>query len=233
MIAVLVVVVAIAGLRSRSTATMEAAGGERAANGAGSTATAARGEGGGSSPQSSSPPIAGATGASGNGGGSPTTAAPGQSTVPSVVGFEPVESLPTPVSLPVVTHSNTSGLTAGQTVNLQIQAAAGSQVFGAEAFLCRAGVDIRFDADVRPTQTGNCIAHALSPDSDTRVEAAGAPPYQSVDVAFRVGVGTDSYTTQDGRPVSITCNSGNPCQLVLKLQVPNTYAFVSYPLAFA
>ena len=43
--------------------------------------------------------------------------------------------------------------------------------------------------------------------------------WQQVTLVFN---GTDTYTMGDGTPVSITCNVNTPCQLVVKVQVPDS-----------
>jgi hypothetical protein len=119
------------------------------------------------------------------------------------------------------------------TTSVHITADAGSQVFGAEARLCPADASVTQDADFRPTQTGRCVLHPLRAGADDHLEVAGAAPYQEVDLTFRTGSGTDTYLTQDGTSVTVTCDAAHPCSLVLKVQVPNTYGFAAYPIPFA
>lgn len=139
-----------------------------------------------------------------------------------------------PIELPATVRvSSTTALTDGQTIEVNVVPTSGSEVYGVEARLCRAGAQVQFDADMRPTQTGNCIADPLSDGSDAHVVVAGEPPYQSVDLTFRAGVGTSSYTTQDGDPATITCGPGSPCVLALKIQVPNGFGFRTYDVTFA
>ncbi|MDQ6927549.1 MAG: hypothetical protein M3159_02660 [Actinomycetota bacterium] len=131
-----------------------------------------------------------------------------------------------------VTLSPTSNLHDGSEIALHVVPKQGSQIFGFEAFLCADKVPFSYDSDIRPTLSGKCVSKKLSPVSDDYEEVAAPPPYQSVDGTFRVGVGTDTYTMRDGKPVTITCGPGHPCQLVLKLQYPNDFGFAAYPLTF-
>ena len=158
--------------------------------------------------------------------GSSTSVAPDtMETLPK----EPVaKDIPLAVSV-----SNTSGLHDGDTVTVHVTPKdPGKVVYGFEMFICADGASFQLDADVRPTFTGKCIEQPLSTVSGDYIKVAAAAPYVSADGAIKVGVGTNSYTTQNGRPVTITCGPGNPCQLVLKLQFQDAYGFQAYPLTF-
>ena len=178
----------------------------------------------------SSPGVSGATG--GSAGVAPTlpgagtaTTAPGP-TPSSVAVGAPTDTRPEP-ALPaqIVVRRDAAG-----PMVLQITADAGSQVFGAEARLCKADAVVQFDADFRPTLTGQCIADPLSPDTDAHVEAAFAEPYASGELVFRPGAGVSRYATQDGRNVEITCGPGHPCAVVVKVQVPGGFGFKIFPV---
>lgn len=243
-VAVLLLVLVVAFVASRSSsnragsadagsAPTTAAGGA-APTTAAATSTPAAGDPSAPGTPSTSPPPSSAPDASGPAAPDATAPAPAPTAPPSTPAVTAAPDAPrTPVSLPVaVTVSSLSGLRDGQEVKVHAVPTGGSQVFGVEARICAAGRTIDFDADFKPTQTGNCIVRPLSSGSDHHVTVAAAPPYQAVDVAFRVGVGTSTYTTQSGDPVAITCGPGNPCQLVLKLQIPNGFGFQSYPLNY-
>jgi hypothetical protein len=131
-----------------------------------------------------------------------------------------------------VTIDRKSGLSDGDTVTVHVAAKSGSKIYGADARLCSGDAVIDNSADYAPTQGGQCIAAPLSSGSDAYVEQPGAEPYQSLDLAFRVGTGTSTYQMQDGSPVSITCGPGHGCTLVVRLQVPNGFGFESFDLAF-
>ncbi len=133
----------------------------------------------------------------------------------------------------VVTVSPTTGMKDGQTVKVHVVPKAGSQVFGVDARLCAGSAHVEYDAQFAPTVAGQCITKPLSAGSDAKTSVAVSPPYQEADVTFRVGVGTDTFATQDGRQASITCGPSSPCQLVLKLQYPNAFGFQSVPVTFS
>ena len=132
-----------------------------------------------------------------------------------------------------VNVSNNTNLTDGAPVAIHVAPKDGSAIFGFEAWICKGGVDYIDDADVRPSQTGNCAAHALSGASDHYIGVRSAPPYGAADGSFRAGVGTDTYKMQDGTPVTISCGPGQPpCVIVLKLQYPNGFGFKAIPLSY-
>jgi hypothetical protein len=142
-------------------------------------------------------------------------------------------------NLPVtVTASPTTNLSDGDVVSINIDAqsppnASASQIFGADARVCKPNAVIDFSADFNPTQTGNCVLNPLSAGTDAKTTVATAPPNLTAAFSFKVGVGTDNYQTQGGDNGSITCGPANPCKLVVKLQVPGTVAFASFPLTYA
>jgi hypothetical protein len=125
------------------------------------------------------------------------------------------------------------GIHDGGEVRVEVEAEEGSEVFGFEAFLCAGGATFELDFDVRPTQAGKCVSKPLSAGSDRYQEVRGVPPYRVVETSFRPGVGTDSFQTSEGIPVTITCGPGSPCQLVLKVQYPQGFGFRVLPLEYA
>jgi hypothetical protein len=142
--------------------------------------------------------------------------------------------LPDPKDLPLIVKvSKTTGLKDGETVSVHVVPKAGSDIFGIEARVCAPKANIVVETDFYPNQTGYCVLHALTPISDAHTDVAIAPPYQVADLSFRVGIGTDRYTTEYGESVSITCDHDHPCQLVLLLQVPGGFGFQSYPLTYS
>lgn len=163
----------------------------------------------------------------------PSTTDPGPA--PSAAPTASLGPRTTPTTAPLPLNVNVTpaqGAVDGQVVTIEVTPAGGSQVFGFEAFLCKGGVDFLLDADIRPDETGKCVSKPLSPGSDDYQLVAAEPPYQSVTSQFRVGVGTDSFTMQNGRTATITCGPGNPCQLVLKLQYPDAYGFRAFPVTY-
>jgi hypothetical protein len=176
---------------------------------------------------------AGAAGANAANGTTTPGANQATTTTPDVV--DPTKGVtaggvPPPVD---VTLSNTKNLHDGDAVAIHVTPKQGSTLYGFEAFLCAGNTSFNYDADIRPTETGKCVSAPLSSASDAYLQVPAAPPYTSADASFRVGVGSNSYTTQDGTPVTIKCGSGSPCQIVLKVQYPNGFGFEAYPVTFA
>ena len=136
--------------------------------------------------------------------------------------------------LPLSTRiSDTSGLRDGDTVHLEVTAEDRSSIFGVEIRTCIANPVVRVDADMLPTEGGQCAAEALSAKADGYLKQAGEPPYESLDVAYRVGVGTDRYRTSDGSTASVSCGARSPCSLVVKFQVPHGFGYRVFPISFA
>jgi hypothetical protein len=132
-----------------------------------------------------------------------------------------------------VTVGNTTNVHDGTTVAVHIVANPGSKIFGFEIRLCAGGATIRLDSDMRPTLGGNCVTKALSSGSDFDQIIQTSPPNASADTVFRVGVGSDHFSTNLGRPVNITCGPGHPCELALKIQYPGGFAFRTIPVTYA
>ncbi len=149
-------------------------------------------------------------------------------------GSAPGSTLP-PTPLVEVSMSSTQNLHDGQPISIRVSSPAGSdsQIFGFDARICTRGAPIKNMYDYFPTVTGYCALNPLSASSDVHIQVAGTPPYQSVDMTFRAGAGTSSFTTDYGQTASITCDSDHPCDLVLWIQVPYGFVFEHFPLTFA
>ena len=114
----------------------------------------------------------------------------------------PVKTLPLDVKI-----DEKSGLSDGDTVTVHVSAKSGSKIYGADARLCRADAVIDNSADYAPTQGGQCIAAPLSSGSDAFVEQAGADPFSSLDLPFRVGTG-HQHLPDAGRHVGCRSRAG-------------------------
>jgi len=148
-----------------------------------------------------------------------------------VAGSAATEKWTPPIPVDVRVDGNT-GLADGREVRLRVTAKPGSQIFGFEVFLCQGGVTFRNEADIRPTLAGKCASEPLSARSDSYQEVRAVPPYASVESTFRAGVGSVSFATRDSRQAIVTCGPGHPCQLALKLQFPDGFAFRALPLEY-
>ncbi len=152
-----------------------------------------------------------------------TTAASGQ-------GAATTTTQPIPLKVAV---SGTTNLHDGQVVTVTVTADPGSAFYGLDARLCAGSPAITTFYDYTPDPAGNCILHPLSSNSDAYLEVPVASPYKTGTLTFRVGVGTDHFTTENLDKVAITCGPAHPCQLVVRLQYPNGFGFRSFPVTFA
>lgn len=144
-------------------------------------------------------------------------------------------TVPPPVLPAKVKLSGTQGLRDGDPVNIRIDAEEGSQVFAFTVHLCRRDAKIRNDYDflAAPGGKANCTANPLSPRSDGPLRFQGEGEFRSVQGTFRVGIGTDRFETIDGTQGTIACGPGNPCKLVLKIQVPYGFGYQEFPITYA
>lgn len=171
---------------------------------------------------------AGAVGAAGAAG-----AAGGAGAEPIATGGDPAHVGVQDPAIPLqVAVTGNTGLHDGDPVSVHVEPKDGSVVYGFEAIMCAGNAQFSVDADIRPTYTGKCITNPLSPSSQKYMAVKADPPFKVAEATFKVGVGTNTYSTRDGDPVAITCGPGHPCQLVLKLQYPNGFGFAAYPLTF-
>jgi hypothetical protein len=132
-----------------------------------------------------------------------------------------------------VQASATTNLHDGQAVTVTVTADPGSDFYGLDARLCAGSPAITNFYDYTPDPAGNCILHPLSANTDAFVQLPVSPPYRTGTLTFRVGEGTDHFTTENLQKVSITCGPGHPCQLVVRLQYPKNFGFRSFPVTFA
>ena len=150
---------------------------------------------------------------------SSTSAAPTTSTTAtSGQGAATTTTQPIPLEVAV---SGTTNLHDGQVVTVTVTADPGSAFYGLDARLCAGSPAIATFYDYTPDPAGNCILHPLSAHSDAYLQVPVASPYKTGTLTFRVGVGTDHFTTENLDKVAITCGPGHPCQLVVRLQYPH------------
>ena len=86
----------------------------------------------------------------------------------------------------------------------------GNSIFGVEARECAGSADIENLTDYSPFQSGNCGLAAFG-TGDLHPTVATAPPNQTATLHFKVGVGTQTFTLQDGVTQStIACDAPTP-----------------------
>jgi len=138
-----------------------------------------------------------------------------------------------------ITASPTTGLSSGSTVTVSATAATNWNIYSLRARLCKSSATIDNAGDFSPTLGGNCIATALatSTDSDVTVTTtAGNRGSASLD--FKVGAGTETFTTQYDGDTTIACGttSTTGCKLVVEMSANNLNGRViykSFPLTYA
>ena len=126
----------------------------------------------------------------------------------------------------------TDGVIDGQAVTVRADPETGSQLYGVEARLCRGDRAVVTDGDFAPSLGGMCIDKPLSAVSDAKVSVLGQEPFGSLDVTFRVGVGSTTFMTQYDGTTTITCGPASPCQIVLKLQYPKGFGFTGVTVSY-
>jgi len=138
-----------------------------------------------------------------------------------------------------ITASPTSGLVSGSTVTVSATADNNWNIYSLRARLCKSSATIDNAGDFSPTLGGNCIATplAVSTDSDVTVTTtAGNRGSASLD--FKVGAGTETFTTQYDGDATIACGttSTTGCKLVVEMSANNLNGRViykSFPLTYA
>lgn len=176
------------------------------------------------------------------GGGSEDVATPTSTSIDSETPNDPQNAqapqrLDAPATTPgmpvAVTVSNNESIASGSVVAIRAEPEQQSELYGVEARLCRADAAVLDDGMFTPTLGGVCTPTALAPETDARLSKIGTPPYQGIDLDFRVGVGSHTFLTQFNGDATVTCGPANPCQIVLKLQYPNGFGFRGIPVTFS
>jgi len=137
---------------------------------------------------------------------------------------------------PAFTGQTTNGLTSGQTVTVQADRVGTNLLYSIQARQCSGTSDIAFDADFNPTSGGQCASAPLAAATDNSVTVTGTPGAAptTATLAFRVGTGTNTFTTQDSSQATVQCDASNPCKLWVKVSTSAGAAqYKSFNLTFA
>lgn len=139
---------------------------------------------------------------------------------------------------PAFTGQTTNGLLNGDQVRFRVDANSGQNIFSLQARICQTGSSISNTGDFSPTQGSQCAGGPLAAGTQNVVTVAGNPAGASPANTFAegvitVGAGSNTFTNQDGNPITITCGPANPCELWLQANMTtgNQYAF--FPLTYA
>ena len=99
------------------------------------------------------------------------------------------------------------------------------------------GVNVTYNnsSDFNPTSGGKCALHAFGLMTTEIVEQETAPPFKAATVAFKVGVGSDTFTRQNSQSTTINCGPAftDACKLVLRVATTGGTEFISFPLNYA
>jgi hypothetical protein len=130
-----------------------------------------------------------------------------------------------------VTVSPTSGLTDGEPVSVHVTAPDGVVIYEIAAHMCLP--DSAVNATINFSFVGDFCSNAPVGTSDTERVASFPDGVRSGDLdGFKVGVGSTLWVSDLGKPHFLTCGPGNPCDLVVQVQITNDTVFLDAPLCF-
>lgn len=108
------------------------------------------------------------------------------------------------------------------------------------ARLCKgeiAGVEVNYAyaSDFNATAGGKCALNPFGLMTTDTVSVETAPPFNAATVAFKIGIGSDTFTRQNGQSTTINCGPAftDDCKLVLKVATRDGDEFISYRLNYA
>ena len=159
----------------------------------------------------------------------------------------------TPSSSPyAISSTPTTGILSGTTVAQTVTMSTGLNLYSVRTRLCKSSATIDNAGDFSPTLGGNCIAAPLAANTDSDVTVAtSAGNRGSASLNFRVGVGSNTFTTQYDGSTTIACGNTtafatrSSCMLETEISyttalgagrvayesTPITYATVTVPAA--
>ncbi|HZN15009.1 MAG TPA: hypothetical protein VFB78_12105 [Acidimicrobiales bacterium] len=112
----------------------------------------------------------------------------------------------------------------GTTISIHVHHDTVNRLNSVQARLCKPDLDVVTPSQLAPTQFGNCIPAAFVAGSDdATTNALSDADKQNVDLSFRVGTGTQTFTANNG-PSTITCDGNHPCDLWLDQSVSTAIA---------
>ncbi|MEZ5145256.1 MAG: hypothetical protein R2726_22500 [Acidimicrobiales bacterium] len=129
----------------------------------------------------------------------------------------------TPVT---VTVAPTSGLTDGALLTVNIKTTAAYPIYAAEAKVCRPGVAYQTSRGARPAPdfdfgSSDCPAVPISSSADLQAVDYGifdlTQTPEGETFPLRVGTGKADWPDRNGVKRTLTCDSANPCTLVVQL----------------
>ncbi len=138
-----------------------------------------------------------------------------------------------------VTATPTTSLSNGSSVSVGVAVDSGYTLYQTRVRLCASGATVANAGDFAPTLGGLCVNGPLAAGSDSDVVALTVPSNRaSLTSAFRAGVGSTTFTKQNGSSTTIACGPVSSCKLVVEMSMatPAGVGLVSYasvPLTYA
>ena len=138
-----------------------------------------------------------------------------------------------------ITASPTTGLVSGSTVTVSATADNNWNIYSLRARLCKGDATINNAGDFSPTLGGNCIPTPLANNTDSDVIVTTSPGARgSASLDFKVGAGSQTFTTQYDGSKTIACGvtSATGCKLVVEMSAAylnGRVIYQSFPLTYA
>ena len=138
-----------------------------------------------------------------------------------------------------ITATPTTGLVSGTTVTVSATADTNWSIYSLRARLCTSSATIDNAGDFSPTLGGNCIAAPLADNTDSDVTVTTEPGSRgSATLDFKVGAGSNTFTTQYDGSTTIACGttSTTGCKLVVEMSagiLSGRVIYKSFPLTYA
>jgi len=136
-----------------------------------------------------------------------------------------------------LTAKPVAGLTDGQSVVMNAKTSTPDfPIYSAEAHVCRSGVAYQPSTDDRPSVdfrlgADNCPLTPISSSADAGVTANTytlAPTPGGATFSLAVGIGVVKWTSTLGGEKTLTCDSANPCTLVVEILAGNPATWIPW-----
>jgi len=131
-----------------------------------------------------------------------------------------------------VTVTPTDNLADLQSVSVHVAANPGQSVYSISARMCTSTAVVVLPSQFIPSK-GNCAPDPMSPGASFYQQATAAGDFLTADLAFKVGIGTQTWKKFDNTDVTLTCDNTHPCQLIVGIEVGGGTEFFQAPVTFA
>jgi hypothetical protein len=130
-----------------------------------------------------------------------------------------------------------TSLTDGQGVVINVKTTTPDfPIYTAEVHVCRSGITYQPSTDDRPNVDfklagDNCPLTPISSSADSSITASTynlAPTEGGATLQFAVGTGVVKWTSTQGGEKKLTCDSANPCTLVVELNAGNPATWIPW-----